>query len=86
MTRARVKGWVLAAAALLVVVLVTTASDAAVLQASTAGLTIHLQQVMTPVLVGPVAFGPRVLVPTRPTPRSPFQPPTWVPSTPPWLR
>jgi len=33
-----------------------------------------------------VTYGPGVIVPAVPTPRSPFQPPVWVSSQPPWLR
>lgn len=75
---------VLLAGTLLVAVLAAT-SAAALPGAGSAGLAISVQQGVTPVFsgIGPAA-GPGVIVPVRPSPRSPFQPPSWLPGTPPW--
>lgn len=65
-------GWLVAVAvSLLVLVLLATPGDAATLGTSSAGLVVNLQQTVTPILAGPVAFGPKVFVPARPIPRSP---------------
>lgn len=75
----------LTAVVLLTLALSAGASRAATPAASVASLAVHLQQAVTPVFAGPVVItGPGVIIPAVPTPRSPFQPPTWVPSTPPW--
>lgn len=79
-------GWLVGAAvSLLGLILVATPGEAATFGTGSAGLAISMQQAVTPILAGPVAFGPRVVVPARPIPRSPCTPPTWVPGKPPWV-
>jgi len=70
------------AGALTVLALLATVSDAAVVGSTGAATAMTLQQAVSPLLngVGPV---PRVVVvPAKPAPRSPFQPPSWIPTVP----
>jgi len=79
--------WTFTAVVLLTLALSAGASHAAAPAASALSLAVHLQQAVTPTFAGPIVIvGPGVIVPSAPTPRSPFQPPQWVPSTPPWPR
>ncbi|MEN6338323.1 MAG: hypothetical protein ABFE01_29050 [Phycisphaerales bacterium] len=70
-----------AAGVLLVLTLLATTSDAAVQSVNASKIAATLQQELTPLLTGPVA-GPTVIIPARPAPRSPFQPPSWIPNPP----
>ena len=79
------RGLTLAAGSLVTVVLLATAGDAATPGAGAARLAVGVQQTVAPALAGLIPPGPRVVVPARPTPRSPFRPPTWIPSKPPWV-
>lgn len=72
---------------LLVLALSAGAAHAAPGAMNAGTLAINVQQSVAAVFAGPIAMGnSRVIIPARPTPRSPFQPPTWLPSTPPWSR
>lgn len=71
-----------AAGALLVLALLATISDAAVASGNVAGTAISLQQGLTSMMTGAAPVMRVVTVPARPAPRSPFQPPTWIPTIP----
>ncbi len=71
---------------MVLVALLTGAADAAPFGRSITALAVSAPPGTSSLPVGPATFGPSVIVPAVPTPRSPFQPPTWVSSTPPWLR
>jgi len=70
------RGVALATASLLCLFLLTTPGHAAVLGASTA---VSLQSMMNPVMLGGFPPAPPIIIPQVQPPRSPFQPPSWVP-------
>jgi len=74
------------AGALLVSVLLVTPGDAAPGSSSAVSVltTLAVEKAMGTSMAGP--FLPRgpVFIPRKPTPRSPYQPPSWVPGPPPW--
>jgi hypothetical protein len=83
-TRSQGSWLVRGTAAILMVLLLVAASDAEGTGGGSGGLPGILRKAALPVLVGAAVVTAIVLVPSDPSPRSPFQPPTTVSVTPPY--